>query len=260
MFTPRKTILFCLLLAFAATGSYLGAEQESDEPEVKAAISVQIPMPEDDIDIPLPELEHFEEYLAMVPKSHNHRDWSERRARHEERIGLFRLWRVMEELDLSDEQVDKFFPLMRQMMKRDQELAKEKRELLKTLREELEREKLSETELKRLMNEIKDQARLAWQERKKSLDKFNGLLTVKQQARLLLSMNKVEKDIWESIARVRMSPTDFKFDRAKFNLQMKELRNNLDSLNIRLQLKNLPGLPGFMETIDEDEDSEEEQP
>ena len=274
MFTPRKTILLCLLLAFAATGSYLGAEQESDDPEMKAAESARIPVPEEDIDVPLPELseiageidvplpglEHFDEYLAMVPKPHDRRDWSERRTRHEERIGMFRLWRVMEKLELSDDQVDKFFPLMRQMMKRDQERAKKKRGLLKALREELEKEKPSEAELKRLMNEIKDQARLAWQERTKNLEQFNGLLTLEQRARLLLSMNQVDKDIWESIARVRMSPTDFKFDKAKLDLQMKELRNNLDSLNIRLQLKHLPGLSEFMEKIDEDEDSEEEQP
>jgi len=73
-------------------------------------------MTEEDIVVPFPEMEDFE-FLAMVPKPpHKGKDWAERRARHEERIGLFRLWRIMEELELSDDKVDKFFPLMRKMI------------------------------------------------------------------------------------------------------------------------------------------------
>ena len=176
---------------------------------------------------------------------------------------MFRLWRIMDELKLSDDQVDKFFPLMRQMLKRDRERAKQKRELVKSLREELKKEKPSESELKRLMTEIKNQARLAWQERMDNLDQFKGLLTVEQQARLLLSMNEVERDIWESIARARMSPyfkPEFKFDREKFEQHMKEIRKNLDSLNIRLHMKGLPGLPEYMEEINKGGKDEETQP
>lgn len=263
MFTTRTAILLCLLLTFYAAGSYLDAAQESDKPEIKTTNSVCISGPEEDIDVPLPGLEHFDEYLAMAPMLHDREKRTERRARHEERIGLFRVWRIMEELDLSDDQVDKFFPLMRQMMKRDRELAGKKRDLVKSLREELKKEKPSEAELKRLMTEIENHAKIAWQQRSDNLDQFAGLLTVEQQARLLLAMNEVEKDIWESIVRVRMAPMikpEFKFDREKLNRHMKELRKNLDSLNIRLKLKGLPGLPEYIEDIDEDKESEEEQP
>jgi len=235
MFTPRTAILLCLLLTFYAAGSYLGAAQESDKPEKKTIRSV---------------------------RTHDPEKRAERRARHEERIGLFRIWRIMEELELNDDQVDKFFPLMRKMMKSERELAGKKRDLVKSLREELKKEKPSEAELKRLMTEIKNQAKLAWQQRVDNQDQFAGLLTVEQQARLLLSLNEVEKDIWESIARVKMAPMikpEFKFDREKLDRQMKELRKNLDSLNIRLKLK-LPGIPEYIEDIDEDEESEEKQP
>ncbi len=262
MFTPRTSILLCLLLTFYAAGSYLGAAQESDKPEIKTIRIVQISGPEEDIVVPLPGLEHFDEYLAMAPKPHERKDWTEKRARHEERIGLFRVWRIMEELDLSDNQVDKFFPLMRQMMKRDRELAEKKRDLVKSLREELKKEKPSEAELKRLMTEIKNHAKIVWQQRVDNLDQFAGLLTVEQRARLFLALNNVEKDIWESIARVKMAPMikpEFRFDREKLDRHMKELRKDLDSLNIRLKLK-LPGLPEYIEDIDEDEESEEEQP
>ena len=149
------------------------------------------------------------------------------------------------------------------MIKKDQERAEKKRELVKSLREELKKEKPAEAELKRLMTEIKNQAKLAWQQRVDDLDQFKGLLTVEQQARLLLSMNEVERDIWESIARVRMAPMikpEFKFDREKLDRHMKELRRNLDSLNIRLKLKGLPGLPEYIEDIDIDEEAEEQQP
>jgi len=263
MFKTRITILLCLVIAFTAAGSYLRAEQESDKPEIKTKRIVKVAGPEEDFIMPLPEMEDFE-YLAMVPKPpHEGKDWAERRAKHEERIGLFRLWRIMDELKLSDDQVDKFFPLMRQMLKRDRERAKQKRELVKSLREELKKEKPSESELKRLMTEIKNQARLAWQERMDNLDQFKGLLTVEQQARLLLSMNEVERDIWESIARARMSPyfkPEFKFDREKFEQHMKEIRKNLDSLNIRLHMKGLPGLPEYMEEINKGGKDEETQP
>lgn len=236
MFTTRTAILLCLLLTFYAAGSYLGAAQESDKPEIKTTRRV---------------------------RTHDPEKRAERRARHEERIGLFRVWRIMEELDLSDDQVDKFFPLMRQMMKRDRELAEKKRDVVKSLREELKKEKPSEAELKRLMTEIKNHAKLAWQQRVDNLDQFAGLLTVEQRARLLLVKNEVEKDIWESIARVRMAPMikpEFRFDREKLDRHMKELRKNLDSLNIRLKLKGLPGLPEYIEDIDEDKESEEKQP
>ncbi len=263
MFTPRTTILLCLLLTFYAAGSYLDAAEESDKPEIETANNVCISWPDEDIVVPLQDLDYLE-YLAMAPQARGKsRDRSGRRARHEERIGLFRLWRIMEELELNDDQVDKFFPLMRKMIGRERELAGKKRELLKSLRKELKKEEPSDKKLDRLMIEIRNQAKLAWQERVNNLDQFAGLLTVEQRARLFLSLNNVEKDIWESIARVRMGPVikpEFKFDKEKFQRQMQKLRIDMDSLNIRLKLEGLPGLPEFMGTIDEDEEPEEEKP
>jgi len=261
-----KLLLLCIILApaFAAAAQ----EQERKDSALPDSVDVAVDeMIEEMVESAQPAADNalkYLELLSLVDPEHRegHNERGERRAKHEHRIGLFQVWRIMNEVELTDEQVDKFFPLMRKMMKSERELAGKKRDLVKSLREELKKEKPSEAELKRLMTEIKNQAKLAWQQRVDNQDQFAGLLTVEQQARLLLSLNEVEKDIWESIARVKMAPMikpEFKFDREKLDRQMKELRKNLDSLNIRLKLK-LPGIPEYIEDIDEDEESEEKQP
>lgn len=269
MFKLRTTILLCLLLTFTAAGSYLVAAEESDKPEAEAIQSGDLSEPEEGFDEFLQDLED-PALLALVPRLHGQtHNRSKTRANHEERISRFRLWRIMEELELTDDQVDKFFPLMRQMMKKEQELAEKKRGMRKSLREELKKEKPSDKELERLITEIRNQAKLAWQGRENDLDQFAGLLTANQRARLLLALNNVERDVWESIARARMASMfkpEFKFDRVKIDRQMKELRKNLDSLNIRLKIQGLPGipegtLPFGLEDIDEElEETEEEKP
>ena len=265
MFTPRTTIMICLLLTLSAAGSYLSAGQESDKPEVKAKGVVKVSGPEEDFIVPFPEMEDFEEYLAMVPKPpRKGKDWAERRARHEERIGLFRLWRIMEELELSDDQVDKFFPLMRNMHKKEQEYTEEIKSRLEILRASLKDEKPYEPAIKELIEGIEKYERLRWEARRDALKEIKGIISIEQQARLLLALNEVEKDIWESIARARMAPffkQEFKFDREELDRHLKELHRNLDSLNIRLKLKGLPGMESIEDIdINIDEKDEEQQP
>ncbi|MFH1068281.1 MAG: hypothetical protein V1794_01560 [Candidatus Glassbacteria bacterium] len=164
----------------------------------------------------------------------------EKREKHEERIYLFRLWRIMEDVGLTDQQVDQFFPLMRQLQNREKDLAQTRRELLEKLDDELQKEKPADTELKRIMELVKDNYRQTWEARVDIMNQTEKILTVQQQAKLMLSLSRVERDIWDSIARVRHFPVpDININREQLEKNMENLRENLERLKKELEAQGI---------------------
>ena len=248
----RVMKLFVFLCLGAAVPLFCESGVSSGAPEPAPAHQMQF-----DLKLPplpaLPDLEFFEDnpedfpvFLALaedekvdiMKPDRNPGD----REEHEERIALFRLWRIMNDVNLSDSQVDKFFPLMRKMQQREKEIAKSRRALLKGLQDELNKEKPAETALKGLMDQIKDNGHQSWDERKTALDQVAQFLTLEQQAKLVLSLNRVEKDIWETVARVRSMPHmgDYNFDRKAFRQDMDKVRQNLEKMKLELKEKGYP--------------------
>ena len=166
----------------------------------------------------------------------------ERRASQEQKIGLFRMWKIINDVNLTDEQVDKFFPLMRDMQKNERELAVQRNSFLKDLRLELDKEKPDEATLRTLITKIEANGHQIWKTKQEAVDKIKIFLTVEQQARFLLSLNSMDRDIWETVARLRgpHSLPDFKLDQEKFRTNMEDVRKRLDQIKTELKAKGLP--------------------
>ena len=255
MSAGQRFMTLVLVLGLGAAGPlFCGSE------EIPAA-GKPAPAPRAQFDLKLPalpalpdfeffqeNLDDFPEFLALAEDDEKvdivkpDRDLGSREG-HEERIALFRLWRIMNDVNLTDAQVDKFFPLMRKMQQKERENAKARRALLKNLQDELNKEKPSETGLKSLMDQIKENGHQSWAERRNTLDQVAQYLTLDQQAQLVLSLNRVEQDIWETVARVRNMPHmegNINFDRENFRQDMDKVRQNLEKMKQELREKGYP--------------------
>ncbi len=195
---------------------------------------------------PLPMMEKHEyEMLAYADEDKHER--GKKMDKHTERIQLYRLWRIMENLDLTDDQVDKFFPLMRELGKKEKELARQRHTLVTKMREELSKEEPSEAELKKLLADLKRNARQVIETKSEAIDRGAEILSIEQQARMALELGDVERNIWESIARVRHKPggrswENSGFDKQKLQGEMRKLRENLKRISKDLEARGLPGL------------------
>jgi len=256
MCSLKKIFPSLLAVGLFFTASFLDASDSAVQANRKMVPPAGLPWLEEIEELGLPG-----ENLAMALPEETKRpapEHSELRAKHEKRIGLFRLWRIMNEVDLSDEQVDKFFPLMRKIQKKERELSAERRSLLKGLHEELKKEKPDKEELQRLIAGIKENGRQMWQAKEEAIEKASEILTVEQQARLILAMNRVEKDIWEAIARVRgrlHEVPGFKFDRDKLPMELRNLRKRLEQMTKELKEKGLLELDTDLDFNNDEKDS-----
>ena len=185
------------------------------------------------------------ELMALADKEMEGNDENRRDHRkHAERIQLFRLWKIMEEVNLTDEQVDKFFPLMREYGKQERELAGQRGKLLRSLRKELHEEGPSDSKLKETLAQLKDNSRKIVESKNKAIDDAAKILSVQQQAKLALSLHEVERNIWESIARIRHMPVsnqrNFDLDKQKLHLNMQQLKENLERIKQEFESQGLP--------------------
>lgn len=109
-------------------------------------------------------------------------------------IEAIKIWKLTEVLDLRGEQMEKFFPKLRKLEEHRKDSIKERRRLLGKLRELIE-DKESD---KKIMNSIKNISEF---DKKKKEDEENlrkevmSVLTVKQQAQLLIFEERFEAEI-----------------------------------------------------------------
>ena len=175
------------------------------------------------------------------------REREERMKKHAERIEIFRLWKIMEYLDLSEDQVDEFFPMMRQHGKQERKIAEERGTLIRELQEALRQDIPSKANLRKLIDAVKQNKRRLAEEKEALLEKSAKILSIEQQARMLLGIDKVERKLWESIARVRHHRPGHDIgepfpDKDKLRGNMEELRKKMERINKELKEKGLPGL------------------
>ncbi|MBW7996430.1 MAG: periplasmic heavy metal sensor [Candidatus Glassbacteria bacterium] len=228
-------------LALCATGGWAAEEkQDEDVADVFQLFEMEIP----ELELPAMPLPGIEEY-GMLAFAEG-RDREDRRHRHAERIQLYRLWKIMEDIDLTDEQVDGFFPLMRQHSKTERELARERNDITRQLKEELAGENPSDSKLNQLLSDLKQNGLKVVESKNKAIDDAAEILNARQRARLALTLNQVERDIWESIARVHYQPRGgwppLAFDKQKLEKHMQQLQQNLQRISKELKARGLPGL------------------
>jgi hypothetical protein len=111
----------------------------------------------------------------------------------------------------------------------------------------LGKEESSDSKLKQMLADLKRNTREMLESKNEAIDSGAKILSVQQQARMTLKLHEVERNIWESIAHVRRMPSgrdfgEFGFDKQKLQLNMQQLRENLQRISQELEAKGLPGL------------------
>ncbi len=119
-----------------------------------------------------------------------------------ERIEMLRMWRLLEALDLSTEQSERFLPILNDFQKEQKELEKAKRESLKMLKEEISKEEMDHRKIEKILNDLKENRVLFEKKREKFLFAAKEVLSLEQQARLILFEERFAEHIKDMIKRV----------------------------------------------------------
>jgi len=108
---------------------------------------------------------------------------------------MLRMWRLTQELDLSEEEAAKVFPLLKRYSQKRRDLQLKRRKLLRELQELLDegttRERLSEK-----MGEIEKVTRELEETRWEEWERLKEILPPRKQARYLLFHHRFVKDLW----------------------------------------------------------------
>ncbi|MGB2696246.1 MAG: hypothetical protein WBD28_00130 [Candidatus Zixiibacteriota bacterium] len=123
-----------------------------------------------------------------------------------ERIETLRLWRMIEVLDLSPEQSDKFLPLLHEFQKKQRELETAGKQLFGDLEEELQSEEPSEKKIRNILLELERNRGELENQRNKFLTSSSEILTTIQEAKLIWFEHNFEKKLRDTIRKFRMGP------------------------------------------------------
>ena len=120
-----------------------------------------------------------------------------------ERLELIRLWRLVDELQIGEEQAVRLFPFWSNHRRQTREIQQDRKKAVEELVNLLGREEVRDEALKEKMKQIR-----AIEKKKEELarifhEKMADLLTVRQQALLLLFQEKFRKDLQDFLKEVR---------------------------------------------------------
>jgi Spy/CpxP family protein refolding chaperone len=135
-----------------------------------------------------------------------HRDdqpglWKERE-RIRENIETFRMWKLLEALDLTSEQSTQFLPVLKDFRDAKQRFHDKRSEHLRELEAALESE-VNEKKLKEALAGLEDARGEFEREFKRFLGKAKNILTLEQQAKFHLFEEKFERRLRETIQEIR---------------------------------------------------------
>jgi hypothetical protein len=123
-----------------------------------------------------------------------------------ERIETLRLWKMIEVLDLTPEQSDKFLPLLHRFQQKQRELETAGKQLFRDLEEELNSTEPSEKTLQNILLDLERNKGALENERNNFLTSSREILTTIQEARLIWFEHKFEKELRDTIRKFRMGP------------------------------------------------------
>jgi Spy/CpxP family protein refolding chaperone len=120
-----------------------------------------------------------------------------------EKIETTRTWKLIDYLDLSEEQSEKFLPALKKLREKEKELFEKKRELFERLNFLIEEEKSNPDKIKETLLRLEENRKKMQEERELFLLKAKDVLTLTQQAKLVLFEEKFEQRMKEIINEVK---------------------------------------------------------
>lgn len=126
------------------------------------------------------------------------------RERIRERIRTVKIWKLAEELNLSEEQSQKFFPIYNSFQAERESLDEKRRDTMRRLDELTSKENPSEEDIFKLLNKLDDLGNEEQQKRLEFRQKIKGVLTPRQMGRLVVFELRFQQQMQEIMRDVRM--------------------------------------------------------
>lgn len=126
----------------------------------------------------------------------------ERREELRERIELIWMWKLTEELDLTQEEGAKVFPILRQYEEKKRTLRDENRELVWEL-DRLIKANASEGKLKKAIGALAENEKKFHQVQEEGFQELEKILSVEQQAKYIVFQEKFRREIRGLIGKAK---------------------------------------------------------
>ncbi len=126
-----------------------------------------------------------------------------KRERLRQEIETMRMWKMLEVLNLSQEQSDKFLPAYRELQNRQKDFREKREDLLRALELTLGEEKPDEAKIKDIFGQLEKERLQLEEVQRKFREKAEEILTLEQQAKLMLFEDRFEKKMMEIIRQYR---------------------------------------------------------
>lgn len=143
-----------------------------------------------------------------------------------DKVESLRVWKLLEALDLTEEQANSFLPAYREFQKNEGKYTQTRRELLDQLQQSLENK--DQKKISEIVSKLKQNRLQMEQSRVQFLSRIDKMLSPEQQAKFLLFQHRFEGRLRSEILELRQ-PQIYK------NLQKPYLELELKTLNDRLQ-------------------------
>jgi len=118
-------------------------------------------------------------------------------------INAYRITRMTEELGLTDEQIAKILPRLRERDSLEIVYRRDQADDYRILESEIRKHTPSDTRIEDVMSRMKDREQVYQEELARMREEIMGVLTVEQQARFIVFEVRFEKELRELINRVR---------------------------------------------------------
>ena len=136
------------------------------------------------------------------PSAEDRSDRREDREKIRENIETLRMWKLLEALDLTSEQSDKFLPILKDFQKARRNFEDQRRDLLKKL-ETAVQSTPDEKKLKEILADLEKNREQFQMELDRYMDRAKAVLNVEQQAKLALFEDQFERRMRETIEQIR---------------------------------------------------------
>ena len=127
----------------------------------------------------------------------------EKREEIRKRIELIRMWKLTEELDLTEETGAKLFPILHKYDEKRIELHRECRNILEQLRKALEDEAISDEAIEAAMDKVDKNSLAESDLTRQQREELKGVLSPRQQAKFVLFQREFHREIRKIIAEAR---------------------------------------------------------
>ena len=120
-----------------------------------------------------------------------------------ENIETLRMWKLLDILNLTSEQSTRFLPVLKEFQDAKRNFRDTRRELFRQLESDLQSEKIDEKRLQANLANLEGARKEFQREWEKFLERSGEILTLEQQAKLMLFEERFERRLRESIEHMR---------------------------------------------------------